>query len=217
MAIEPEDLAMMKKVREEYSDGSSCAILGDCHIYNETYKSFAEKMNFSRIDTFDINGNPTYKVDLNEELPEQFHGVYDWVIDSGTIYCCFDVSTVFKNMLLMLKNKGCVVHTSNLTGWFGRGFYSVSPALFRDFYNQNNFKILKMVTKSRINNNFWVENDPDCTYLQRADHKILFQKDAGSDPPLIPNNSQLGCIAYRENKIPFTKPVPAHFIQTKGG
>ena len=112
MAIEAEDLQLIRHLREENGTGSTCAILGDCNIYGYDLEAFALMMNFEKVDTFDINGNPTHKINLNEELPEKFKNQYDWVIDSGTLYCCFDVSTALKNILYMLKNEGCVLHTA---------------------------------------------------------------------------------------------------------
>ena len=34
MSIELEDLSLLKELREQFPDGNSCAILGDCKIHN---------------------------------------------------------------------------------------------------------------------------------------------------------------------------------------
>ena len=113
MAIDSQDYALIYKYREKFPEGDSCAILGDCSIWGDF-----KDLGFKRVDTFDILGNPTYKVDLNEPLDSKYLDKYDWVIDSGTLYCCFNPAMVLKNMTDMIKDKGCCLHTSNLCGWF---------------------------------------------------------------------------------------------------
>ncbi len=212
MAIEPADFDLFRSIREQNQEGETCAILGDCNIYGQSIDSFKDVMGFSSVDTFDVNGNPTHKIDLNEPLGDEFEKTYDWVIDSGTLYCCFDPCSVFRNILLMLKDKGCVIHTSNLCGFFGRGFYSLSPALFRDFYKVNNFDINFSATKKRGED--WIGFDPNNTYLKNAN--LSFQENAGTFVSSIPNDSLICCFAKREKVVPFTKPVPEHFIKTNG-
>ena len=211
MAIEPADLLVLKRMRAENSSGDSCAILGDCHIQNHSIRDFKRIMGFNNVHTFDINGNPTYKKDLNYLLSEDLQDSYDWVIDSGTLYCCFDPCTVLQNILLLLKNKGCVFHTGNLAGFFGRGFYSLSPALFRDFYYANNFDIKCMGTKTRSCSS-WKFFDPNHTYLNEHGDFADYDKYI----PTIPNDWLINCFAVRENRVEFKKPVPQHFIETKG-
>ena len=117
-----------------------------------------------------------------------------------------------ESWLLMLKDKGCVIHTSNLCGFFGRGFYSLSPALFRDFYKVNNFDIKFSATKKRGEG--WIGFDPNNTYLKNAN--LSFQEDAGIFINSIPNDSLICCFAKRDKAATFTKPVPEHFIKTNG-
>tara|TARA_R110002167_G_scaffold318993_1_gene524704 strand:+ start:6953 stop:7594 length:642 start_codon:yes stop_codon:yes gene_type:complete len=212
MAIEPEDFKLLKTIREQNPEGESCAILGDCHVYGHSLESFKEGMGFSSLDTFDINGNPTHKVDLNEPIDERFEKGYDWIIDSGTLYCCFDPCTVFRNILFMLKENGCVMHTSNLCGFFGRGFYSLSPALFRDFYKINNFNIDFAAAKKR--GGIWLKFDPNDTYLKNEN--LQFQQNAGIFVSQIPNDSLMCCFAKRKTSVPFKKPIPEHFVKTNG-
>ena len=212
MAIEPEDFALLKEARQISPEPGACAILGDCNIHIGLER-FKQELNFDIVDTFDVNGQPTYKVDLNEPLDEFLHDKYDWVIDSGTLYCCFDISTALKNILNMLKDQGNVVHTGNLCGFYGRGFYSLSPALFRDFYACNNFKIEMTATKTRTSR-VWNKFNPQNTYLNNIN--LSFQESAGEFIPEIPNDSMIFCYTSRQKKCSFTKPIPKHFIDTGG-
>ena len=145
MAIETSDMNLLLDLRQEYPEGKRCAILGDVRFhcfpepisddYIDSFKlevlgnlpmlNFISMMDFDTVDTFDVNGNPTHKLNLNEPLPEEFHSKYDWVIDSGTLYCCFNTAMVWKNILLLLKESGTAFHTGGLSGFYGRGFYSL--------------------------------------------------------------------------------------------
>ena len=213
MAIEDSDFNIFKQMRNKYPQGGSCAILGDCHFYGMSIDHFKQVMGFDRLDTFDVNGNPTHKLDLNYELGEEFKGQYDWVIDSGTIYCCFDPAMVFKNILHMLKADGCVCHTGNLIGFFGRGFYSLSPALFRDFYKTNGFYIEYIGVKQR--SGFWKGINSNDTYLNSMN--LDFSPVSTTFVPHVPNDSMICCCAKRVKLLEnFVKPIPQHFIDTEG-
>ena len=212
MAIEPEDFALLKEARQISPELGACAILGDCNIH-VGLDQFKRELNFDVVDTFDVNGDPTYKVDLNEPLAEFLHHKYDWVIDSGTLYCCFDIATALQNILNILKDTGNVVHTSNLSGFYGRGFYSLSPAFFRDFYTCNNFTIEMSATKTRTSR-VWNKFNSQYTYLNNKN--LSFQESAGEFIPEIPNDSMIFCYASRQKKCSFIKPIPKHFINTDG-
>ena len=207
MAIEAEDYELIAEYRRKYPEGESCAILGDCNISGDL-----KALGFSTIDTFDILGDPTYKVNLNEPLDDIHLGKYDWVIDSGTLYCCFNVSMVLRNVTRMLKDKGCSLHTSNLCGWFGRGFYSISPSLYKEFYEANNFTVEGMGTKTKLSRR-WNFCDVKATYLKKADHvSMLFSEDPSEFIPAIPNDTLLHCFATREEQVEFKEPIPEHYV-----
>lgn len=217
MAIKHVDFRMIQECLQGKAV-KECAILGDCNI-DGGYDSFKSALGLNTLDTFDIEGTPTYKVDLNESLeyPVDFSKQYDLIIDSGTLYCCFDIAQAWKNCLNLLKDAGTIIHTSNLAGFFGRGFYSFSPALFFDFYTQNGFTIEKMGWK--INRqNVWNFFDPKCTYIENGGpNHISFQEDtANMTVQAVPNDILIMCCATRTERKPFTKPIPSHFIKTNG-
>jgi hypothetical protein len=213
MSVEQEDLVLLKQCRQLSPEGNSCAILGNCR-FAMGLETFKTEMNFDIVETLDINGSPTHRVNLNEPInDETLFGKYDWVIDSGTLYCCFDVSTSLRNMLYILKDRGCVSHTSNLSGFFGRGFYSLSPALFRDFFNVNGFEIQVMASKTRQSLH-WQRFNASNTYLLNAD--LDFQEYSGDYIPSISNDAMIYCFARRNSRTEFTKPIPQHFVDTDG-
>tara|TARA_R110000824_G_scaffold351071_2_gene538067 strand:+ start:13134 stop:13772 length:639 start_codon:yes stop_codon:yes gene_type:complete len=211
MAIDSQDYALIYKYREKFPEGDSCAILGDCSIWGDF-----KDLGFKRVDTFDILGNPTYKVDLNEPLDSKYLDKYDWVIDSGTLYCCFNPAMVLKNMTDMIKDKGCCLHTSNLCGWFGRGFYSVSPSLYKEFYELNNFTIEGMGTKTKMSG-LWHDIDINSNYLKSADYgSVLFSEDPSPFVEALPNDTLLHCFVSRKERVEYQQPVPEHYVKTDG-
>ena len=218
MSIEMADFELIKHIRRMDPSGDVCGILGDCrHYYPPTREGFAIETGFKTIETFDINGTPTHKVDLNNEVPEEFHNKYDWLIDSGTLYCCFDIATVFKNIMKMVKVGGYVLHTGNLTGFYGRGYYSLSPALYSEIYPINGFDVKLIGTRTKHNRNRWNIMKPGLTYLKKADNnEIVFTSESAEFVPMIPNDSMICCLAKKIEEKEFTKPVPQHFIKTGG-
>ena len=204
MAIATEDYALIAAYRDKFPEGDSCAILGDCNITGDL-----GRLGFKHIDTFDILGNPTHKVNLSELLDEKYFDKYDWVIDPGTLYCCFNVSMVLKNITRMLKDTGCCLHTSNLCGWFGRGFYSISPSLYKEFYELNNFTVEGMGTKTKQLAK-WNPINTKATFLANAN--MEFSEDPAPFVELLHNDTLLYCFVSREKKIAFKEPIPEHYV-----
>ena len=203
MGLGPIELKNLQEIDEYQSLGKNCAILGDCIFWYDggSKEDFKNKFGFERVDTFDILGNPSYRVDLNEPLHEDFRFKYDCVIDGGTLYSMFDVAMGFKNILHLLKPNGVVWHESSLAGHFGRGFYCLSPSLFNEFYSQNGFEVIRMAYKiKRQNRERWVD-------IQIGDD--MLGSGFGGDTSLL-------CCAKRLEVIDFKKPVPQHYIDTNG-
>lgn len=215
MSIEIADFELIRHVRKLEQKPAVCAILGDCkHHYPASRTEFANETKFETIDTFDVNGNPTHLVDLNNDIPEEFHNKYDWVIDSGTLYCCFDVATVFKNIMKMVKVGGYVFHTGNLTGFYGRGYYSLSPALYSEIYPINGFEVKLIGTHTKKNRNRWQIMKPGNTYLQSADeNELIFTSESSPFIPMIPNDSMICCLAKKVEEKRFTRPTANHYTQ----
>ena len=224
MGIGPHDLQMFKNIRANTNLGNNCAILGNCTFWfgkgtNEELKEeFKKIMNFDIVDTFDINGNPDYIVDLQEPLPDIFYNKYDWVLDIGTLYCIFDICSAWKNMYNMGTNKCCMIHCSNLVGHYGRGFYALSPSIFNEFYQSNNFtNELYYTIKSGSNKDEWIHINNNCNYLKNASEShFTFVKDNTSVRYGIPCDSSILCIAITDNKTTFKKIIPQHYINTNG-
>ncbi len=219
MGLGLEDLRIIKEIRGT-DKGGNCAILGHCTFwYNDqaSLENFKGILGFDSVETFDINGSPTHKLDLQEKLDSSFHNSYDLVIDSGTLYSVFDVASLFENILFMLKIGGKVWHQTNLVGHFGRGYWSVSPSVLYEFYTQNNFSVdrmgfyIKGIEK-------WVDFNPLSHNLISADDRSFsFTQDQASYRGMVRNDTSLMCLATKKSEvIKIKKPVPTHYIKTNG-
>ncbi len=249
MGIELQDLLLLKELRRNHPRGGRLLILGDCiHHYTvadlgysgrEQARSgdFAKALGFDSFDTIDIAGEPTIKADLHSPVPIELHHQYDWIIDAGTLFFCFDIVSIWKNILKMLKQDGFIFHLAGMSGYIGRAYYSFSPKTFYDFYGINGFRLLYSgyrVKKSgeqamsaklsfenaalrlrrfltgRLLTPPWVEINRGSLHLTSYSGDILeFEaKASAAQPDLLPNNCMVSCLVERVESRAFTLPVP---------
>ena len=219
MGLGNEDMKLLLNLRKEYTFGKTCAILGDCTFWfnNGSKENFKNLMGFDTVHTFDILGNPDYKLDLQEQLDVTFECKYDWILDVGTLYCVFDIASVWKNILYMLSSNGYVWHQTNLVGHFGRGFYALSPSVFNEFYKANGFEVKSMGYYIKGGKNIWQPLDVGCNYMSSANmNEIKFVDNNCSVRQPVPCDTSLMCFAERKHITEFKKPVPEHYIRTNG-
>lgn len=218
--------------------GATVAILGDCRFLTSWATGdnradlgrFAQALGLARVETLDVMGDPTIRLDLHEPLPPELTRQFDVVIDAGTAHCCFDVAAVLKNCLDMLKPQGTIFHLSALTGFFGRAYYSFNPLLFRDFYLQNGFSLLAMearvpsagATMPRLLRRLYQIGGRKLgafddlllngLHLEQASALTMkFGSDMTRKPSTIPNDAVIMVAARREQASPFVRPVPSFF------
>ena len=241
MGLEQQDIRKLVKLRNRYPEGTSALILGDCKFHfsrgllaelcpgrdledsrdTPALTDLAKALGFQRIDTVDLFGNPTIRFDLHSDrVPKELEGGYDWIIDAGTAYCCFNVAAVFKNILSFLRPEGCVYHHASLAGHLGRGYYSFQPMLFHDFYTQNGFDVIEMGVRvkprSADGRDFdWQTVAPKQFFVASADSQqiSLAEEVSGDEPRILPNNSLVMCFVKRRVRAEFKNAIPAYFIE----
>jgi len=226
MGIGPEDLKLLLEYRDKYPFGNRCAIYGfttfwfDNSKTNEDQKKeFGKLMGFDVVDTFDLYGNPDYRVDLQEQLEEKFYDKYDWVLDVGVLYCVFDYITAWKNMFYIAKTNCVMVHFDNLVGHFGRSCISMTPSLFGELYKINGFDTnLYYTIKSGLRRDQWINIPNNCYYLKSASQEHFeFVNYNTTIRSGIPCDTSLCCVAYTDNNNhKLKKFVPEHFIKSNG-
>ncbi len=79
-------------------------------------------------------------VDLNNPLPADLEGRFDFVFDTGTCEHCFNVAQAFSNACAAVATGGYLVHAAPMTR-LNHGFWNFSPTVYPDFLLDNGFKI----------------------------------------------------------------------------
>ncbi len=104
-------------------------------------RKFFEAFGFDAIDSLDIPGSehPAEILhDLNEPLPNDLCGKYNFLMDPGTLEHVFDQRQCLENIHRALAVGGVVCHFVPIYSYNG-GYYSVNPNVINDFYALNGF------------------------------------------------------------------------------
>lgn len=113
--------------------------------------------------------------DLNKPIPEELHGRFDYIIDSGSMEHIFDNVTAIRNLSLMLRTGGMIVQILGAAGYADHGFYQYSPCFFNNYYTSNGFEVLNselefMVSESGINP---LNDDAECMAVYSQDLRMF--------------------------------------------
>lgn len=92
------------------------------------------------IDIKEIRGGERV-ADLNEPLPEDLTGIFDIVLDAGTLEHCFNIGQGFKNVVAACSPSALIIHVNPISQ-INHGFWNISPTAYRDFYSANGFGLL---------------------------------------------------------------------------
>jgi hypothetical protein len=201
------DVHLLREI-EALEPRGRCMILGDCTFHGTWAKHdgrdlqrFAD-MTGLEADTIDAFGDPTVRADLQEPLPDELAASYDLVVDAGTICCCFDLAAAWRNALSMVKPNGTIVHHAILTGFFGRGYYSIGPAVFRDLYAVNGYEITRMAIKPH--GQPYETHDPDAVFASDDGWSTTNRGPVTE----LPGDAAVLCIARQRDVVPFTNALP---------
>lgn len=80
-------------------------------------------------------------LDLNQRIDVARQ--YDIVLDPGTLEHCFNIGQAFSNVFRLAKPGGYIVHGNPCT-MINHGFYNLSPTAYKDFYEQNGARLIKL-------------------------------------------------------------------------
>jgi hypothetical protein len=105
---------------------------------------FASFLGAERVTSFDASSYQGASVvhDFNTPLPPDYAGVFDAVVDGGTMEHIFDIKQVLTNYMQLVKVGGSVFIHTNANNLCGHGFYQFSPEFFyRVFTEANGFRV----------------------------------------------------------------------------
>lgn len=101
-------------------------------------------LGFNTTTSMDTSGyeGATYLHDLNQsEPPVELHGKFDMIFDGGTLEHIFNIPNALRNIHMMLKPDGRIMHVLPVSNYIDHGFYMFSPTLFWDYYMANDYEI----------------------------------------------------------------------------
>lgn len=105
-------------------------------------------LNVGELETLDHSAYEGASIthDLNQPIHASLEGVFDVVIDSGTLEHVFNVPVAVANCMRLVKRGGAVFIASPANNMCGHGFYQFSPELFfRLFSERNGFSLTRLV------------------------------------------------------------------------
>lgn len=111
---------------------------------NADDKFLFEGLGFNLVESLDAEKfeGASHQADLNIEVPKYLWNRFDAIYDGGTIEHVFNIPQVMKNIHLMLKPNGLVMHASPTNNFVDHGFYMFSPTFFHDYYSANGYEII---------------------------------------------------------------------------
>ena len=102
-------------------------------------------LGFDSVDSIDFSNHEgaTFVHDLNLPVPQDLHNKYDLVYDGGSSEHVFDFPQVLQNYFALCKTGGMIAHAIPANNHMEHGFYMFSPTLLWDYYNANQFEIVR--------------------------------------------------------------------------
>ena len=92
---------------------------------------------------------PTLVHDLNEPVPDDWHGRYSLVWDGGTLEHVFNFPVAIRNAMQLTEVGGHFMGMTPANNWMGHGFFQFSPELwFRVLSPENGFEVVWMLIKA---------------------------------------------------------------------
>ena len=126
------------------------------------------------LDADDFEG-ADFIFDLNDTgISATIGGQYDCVFDGGSMEHVFLVQNVFRNIFDALKTGGCVIHAAPCNNMVDHGFYQFSPLFFYQYYEKNNYEILKCAVLQQTSNAPYSEPITLYDYVPGALHSTVF-------------------------------------------
>jgi len=128
LTIHPSCVKKFLEISSEYIQSNYC---------EDLLLKYFSATNVESLDFSDFE-KATHIVDLNLPLPQKFHGIYDTVINFGTLEHIFNISEALKSCSALCKKGGQILHIMPSNNFCGHGFYQFSPELFFSLYSEKN-------------------------------------------------------------------------------
>jgi hypothetical protein len=119
-----------------------------------------ERLGATKPDSLDASSyeNSTIIHDLNNPLPPELRARFSVVVDGGTLEHVFNYATALAATLEAVQLGGHFIAIAPTNGWFGHGFYQLSPEIFyRTLSPANGFNLRCVLLKAVHWNAKWLQ------------------------------------------------------------
>jgi hypothetical protein len=158
-------------------------------------KSFFSLFTDASVDVMDVSEYEGANIihDLQKPIGREYYNQYDFIYNGSCLDNIFDPVQSNKNISLMLKDGGRVLHYESGTAFFG-SYLMFSPDWFFDYYAINNFfdcKVYLCTWEDSFHDNFW------SIYQYQPFHNLTPDGAWLSTPPFR-TNKQVTVVALAE-------------------
>lgn len=105
---------------------------------DSTFFKFFSDLNYQTLDVTDYEGASIIH-DLNNPIPTELEGQFDFIIDGGTFDHLFDLKNCFENVVKLMKPDGRIFQWNAASNYSNAGYLSFSADYFYDYYILNKF------------------------------------------------------------------------------
>ena len=123
------------KFQEKYDKNTRYRAGG---LDDEALLSMFGNVNYQTMDVSDYE-NASIIHNLNNPIPKELEGQFDYIIDGGTFDHLFDLKTCFENVTKLLKPGGRIFQWNAASNYANAGYLSFSADFFYDYYTLNKF------------------------------------------------------------------------------
>ena len=158
----------LKALAMAYDLGWSDADIAE--VSSETYaEPLLKLLGFRTIRSLDISAYQEADIihDLNLPIPKHLEATTSFLYGNGTIEHIFDIATVLKNIVRLVKVGGTAFILTPANGQCGHGFYQFSPEFFYNFFSANGFDHTRVYIVGRSYPQRW---------FRASDPKVLRQR-----------------------------------------
>jgi hypothetical protein len=126
-------------------------------------------LGFQTIRSIDISAYQDADIihNLNLPIPKELEATTGFLYGNGTLEHIFDIATVLRNIVKLVKVGGTVFVAAPANGLCGHGFYQFSPEFFYNFFSVNGFDRTRVYVVGR--------NYPP-RWFRAANPKVLKQR-----------------------------------------
>lgn len=166
-------------------------------------------LGFDKVDTLELfdDDDPTIIHDLNNPLPAELVGKYDFVLDIGCSEHIYDLHQSMKNLMDAAKPNGVVCYYLPMLGWHNECFYNFQPPLFFDAFSANGFGEMKL----------WLNYFPKYYLRDKGKTKWLeYQYGDRTKFRKALHYTHLLFAARKQKQMDFVKPLQAYYLQWFG-